>query len=250
MTKDLTGKVALVTGASRGLGRHLAETLASAGAQVVISSRSVSDLSATARELRDLGLDVVHFAADNAVESDLESLTDYVLAECGRIDILVNNAGALWRGPAVNHSMDDWDAILGLNLRSVFHLSQIVARKAMIPQGSGRILNMASIGGMRGSVGRVSYMVSKAGVIALTRALAKEWAPHGITVNALAPGVIESDMTLTVLRDGGRERLISEVPMGRIGRKEDLSGIARLLCSDAANFITGQTVAIDGGIIA
>ncbi|MCV6587319.1 MAG: SDR family oxidoreductase [Marinibacterium sp.] len=247
---DLSGKTALITGGSRGLGLQMAEALGDNGARLVISSRKEADLQDAKAHLEARGITVDYVVADNRKDDDIVALAARAIEILGRVDILVNNAGATWGSAAVDHTMEAWDKLMELNVRSVFRLSQLIARDTMIPNGGGRILNLASIAGLKGNKGIVAYNTSKAAVVNLTRALAHEWGEHGITVNALAPGMFESKMTKGTLDQLGRDAVAARNPLGRIGGSEDLKGATLLYCSDAGSMITGTTLAIDGGLTA
>ncbi len=245
---SLKGKAALITGGSRGLGLQMAEALGDHGARLIISSRKEADLQEAQAHLQQRGIEVDYIVADNSKDEQIEALAKGALDKLGRIDVLVNNAGATWGSPAVGYPMDAWDKLMNLNVRAVFRLSQLVARDSMIPNGYGRILNLASIAGLKGSSGMIAYNTSKAAVINMTRALAVEWGAHGITVNALAPGMFESKMTKGTLDALGRDSVAARAPLNRIGGSEDLKGAALLFTSDAGSLITGQTLVIDGGL--
>lgn len=245
---SLEGKTALITGGSRGLGLQMAEALGDHGARLIISSRKEADLQEAQAHLQQRGIDVDYIVADNGKDADIEALARGAIDKLGRIDVLVNNAGATWGSPAVDFPMDAWEKLMNLNVRAVFRLSQLVARDSMIPNGYGRILNLASIAGLKGSSGMIAYNTSKAAVINMTRALAVEWGAHGITVNALAPGMFESKMTKGTLDALGRDKVAARSPLNRIGGSEDLKGATLLFTSDAGSLITGQTLAIDGGL--
>ncbi|WP_050386794.1 SDR family oxidoreductase [Bradyrhizobium pachyrhizi] len=250
---DLTGKNALITGGSRGLGLQIAEVLGDQGARLLISSRKAADLEAATRHLRERGIKADSIAADNSKDDDLIRLADEALTKLGRIDILVNNAGATWGAPAEDHPIDAWDKVMNLNVRSIFLLSQQIGKKSMIPNKYGRIINLASIAGLRGNRGltqTIAYNTSKGAVVNFTRALAGDWGKHGITVNALAPGFFPSKMTQGTIKAVGVEKLVEGVPLQRIGDDEDLKGAALLFASDAGKHITGQILAVDGGITA
>ncbi|TKT70276.1 SDR family oxidoreductase [Afipia massiliensis] len=250
---DLTGKTALVTGASRGLGLQIAEALADQGARLVISSRKAEDLETAAKHLKDRGAKVEWIAADNSKDQDIARLTDEAIAKLGKVDILVNNAGASWGAPAEDHPVDAWDKVMNLNIRSLFVLSQAIAKKSMIPNKYGRVINLASIAGLRGNrgpTGTIAYNTSKGAVVNFTRGLAGEWGKYGITVNALAPGFFPSKMTHGTIKALGVEKLTEGVPLRRIGDDEDLKGAALLFASDAGKHITGQILAVDGGLTA
>lgn len=251
---DLTGKTALITGGSRGLGLQMAEALGEQGAKVVLSSRKQSDLDEAVAHLKSRGIDASVIAADLGKDSAITPLVDEALARLGHIDILINNAGATWGAPAEDHPIDAWDKVMNLNIRSIFLMSQAVGKRSMIPRKSGRIINIASIAGLSGNapgtMQTIAYNTSKAAVINFTRALAGEWGVHGITVNAIAPGFFPSKMTKGILEHLGEERLSKEAPLQRIGDDEDLKGVTMLFASDAGKHITGQTLAVDGGVSA
>lgn len=251
---DLTGKTALITGGSRGLGLQMAEALGEQGAKVIVSSRKQSDLDEAVAHLKNLGIDASAIAADLGKDSAISPLVDEALARLGHIDILINNAGATWGAPAEDHPIDAWDKVMNLNIRSIFLMSQAVGKRSMIPRKFGRIINIASIAGLSGNapgtMQTIAYNTSKAAVINFTRTLAGEWGVHGITVNAIAPGFFPSKMTKGILEHLGEERLSKEAPLQRIGDDEDLKGATMLFASDAGKHITGQTLAVDGGVSA
>ena len=250
---DLSGKTALVTGGSRGLGLQMARALGEAGARLMISSRKASDLEQTVATLQAEGLDAQWLAADCAQEADIHHLTKQTLSHMGSIDILVNNAGASWGAPAEDHPLEAWDKVMNLNVRGYFLLSQAVAKASMIPRRSGRILNVASIAGLAGNpVGMqtIAYNTSKGAVINFTRALAGEWGRYGITVNAMCPGFFPSKMTHGLLDKLGADHLAAQAPLKRLGDDEDLKGLTLLYASDAGKHITGQWLAVDGGVSA
>lgn len=245
---DLTGKTALITGGSRGLGLQMAEAIGDAGARLVISSRKADELEKAKAHLEARGITVDYIAADNSKDADILQLADGALAKLGRVDILVNNAGATWGAPAEDHPVEAWDKVMNLNIRSLFILSQQIAKRSMIPNKYGRILNLASIAGLRGSAGVIAYTTSKGAVVNFTRGLAADWGPHGITVNALAPGMFPSKMTAGMFKKLGVDHYAKNTPLRRVGDDEDLKGATLLFVSDAGKHITGQTLAIDGGV--
>lgn len=248
---DLTGKTALVTGGSRGLGLQLARALGEAGARVMLSSRKAEDLIESAAELKVVGIDADWIAADCAKEADLRALADETIQRFGHVDILVNNAGATWGAPAEDHPVEAWDKVMNLNVRGYFILSQHIAKHSMIPRKSGRIINVASIAGLGGNprgMNTIAYNTSKGAVINFTRALACEWGACNINVNAICPGFFPSKMTLGTLKALGEEKLAAHAPLGRLGDDEDLKGLCVLYASDAGKHITGQWLAVDGGV--
>ena len=248
---DLKGKTALVTGGSRGLGLQLAQALGEAGAKVMLSSRKAEDLIESAAELKAAGIDVDWIAADCSREADIRALADETIKRFGHVDILVNNAGAAWGAPAEDHPVEAWDKVMSLNVRGYFILSQHIAKHSMIPRKSGRIINVASIAGLGGNprgMNTIAYNTSKGAVINFTRALACEWGVNNITVNAICPGFFPSRMTVGTLKAMGEEKLAAHAPLGRLGDDEDLKGLCVLYASDAGKHITGQWLAVDGGV--
>jgi gluconate 5-dehydrogenase len=251
---DLSGRVALVTGGSRGLGLQMAEALGEMGARVAITARKAPELEEAAAGLRKLGIEALPLACDMAEPASIDPMVDRVAAELGPIDILVNNAGTTWGAATVEHPLEAWQKVVDLNLTSLFVTSQAVGRKCMVPRRSGKIINIASILGMVGAgdisrPGTIAYAASKGGVIAFTRSLAAEWAQHNINVNAIAPGLFPTRMTKGLMEIMG-ERAASKAPLNRVGGPEDLKGATVLFASDACAFITGQVLAIDGGATA
>ncbi|MFD1709205.1 SDR family oxidoreductase [Ottowia sp. GY511] len=248
---DLKGKTALVTGGSRGLGLQMAQALGEAGARVMISARKADELESAVADLQAAGIDARWIAADAAQEADIHRLADETLERMGDVDILVNNAGAAWGAPAEDHPTEAWDKVMNLNVRGYFLLSQRLAKKSMIARKQGRIINIASIAGLGGNprgMETIAYNTSKGAVINFTRALACEWGEHGITVNAICPGFFPSKMTRGTLEKLGEEEMASHSPLLRLGDEEDLKGITLLYASDAGKHITGQWLAVDGGV--
>ena len=250
---DLKGKTALVTGGSRGLGLQLAQALGEAGAKVMLSSRKADDLVEAAAHLKSAGIDVDWIAADCSKEADIRALGDEAIKRMGHVDILVNNAGAAWGSPAEDHPVEAWDKVMNLNVRGYFILSQHIAKHSMIPRQSGRIINVASIAGLGGNpreMTTIAYNTSKGAVINFTRALAAEWGKYDITVNAICPGMFPSKMTYGTIKTLGVGALIANVPLKRLGDDEDLKGVTLLFASEAGKHITGQWIAVDGGVSA
>ena len=248
---NLSGKTALVTGGSRGLGLQMAHALGEAGARIMLSSRKAADLEEATATLQAAGIDARWVAADCADEASIAHLVDETLQRMGDIDILVNNAGAAWGAPAEDHPLEAWDKVMNLNVRGYFILSQRIAKKSMIGRKSGRIINLASIAGLGGNppeMQTIAYNTSKGAVVNFTRALACEWGKYGITVNAICPGFFPSKMTRGTLENLGVDKLIANAPLRRLGDDEDLKGITLLYASDAGKHITGQWLAVDGGV--
>jgi gluconate 5-dehydrogenase len=248
---DLTGRVAIVTGGSRGLGLQIATGLAAFGASVALVARKKADLDAAVEQLKAAGRNAVGFAADLGTPEAASDLTARVLAHFGRIDILVNNAGTAWGAPAEDYPLDGWKKVMDLNVTGLFLLTQAVARNAFLKQGKGAVINVASIEGLQGHhpdfIGTIAYNTAKGAVVNMTRALAAEWGPRKNRVNAFAPGFFPSKMTAVTL-EKHRNELLRQTPLGKLGGETDLIGPAVLLASDAGGHITGQTIVVDGGM--
>jgi NAD(P)-dependent dehydrogenase (short-subunit alcohol dehydrogenase family) len=245
---NLSGKVAMVTGASRGLGQRFSRALAAAGADLAITSRTAESLEPFAAEIGALGRRVFSVALDVRSESSIQESVAKVQGHFGHIDILVNNAGCNIRKPALDVTWDDWNTILETNLRGAFFVAQAVARQ-MVPRRYGRIVNIGSVTCVAGYAGLGPYGASRGGIKQLTMSLAHDWGPHGITVNCLAPGWFKTAQNRALYDDPGWvEYLCERIPLGRPGAPEDLDGALLLLASDAGRYITGQTILVDGGV--
>ena len=250
---DLTGKTALVTGGSRGLGLQIAEALGEAGATVMLTSRKAADLEVAVATLQAKGIAARWVAADASEPAEIDRVVSEALERLGPIDILVNNAGATWGAPAEDYPLAAWDKVMNLNIRSIFLMSQAVGKRSMIARRSGRIINLASIAGLGGNTPEMTmlaYNTSKAAVVNFTRTLAGEWGKYNINVNALAPGMFPSKMTQGTFDRLGTEALAAHAPLLRVGDDDDLKGAALLFASQAGKHITGQTLPVDGGVSA
>jgi NAD(P)-dependent dehydrogenase (short-subunit alcohol dehydrogenase family) len=244
---SLAGQVAIITGGSRGIGRGIAEIFGAAGARLALVARDPARLAETADRLRGEGYEVLDCPADVAVEAQVHATVQRVIEDFGQVDILVNNAGILQAGPIGNFTAADWERMIATNLTSVFYFCRAVA-PLLSAQRSGRIINIASITGQTGGVsGGVHYSASKGGMLALTKTLARDLAPYNVTVNAICPGQIETD-TVTLTPEA-RRRLEEIIPLGRIGRPEDIAQAALFLASAAASYITGAAIDVNGGLL-
>ena len=246
---DLTGKTALITGGSRGLGLQMAEALGEMGARVAITARKQDELDAAAARLKKLDIDTLTIATDLAKLDTIPALVDTVVGKFGNVDILVNNAGATWGAPAEDHPLDAWHKIINLNLNATFFLTQQIGKRCMIPKRAGKIVNIASIAGLSGNppgMATIAYNTSKAGLINFTRALASEWGRFNINVNAICPGFFPSKMTRGLL-DKLEQTIVAGTPLHRLGGDEDLKGAIVFLTSEASRHVTGQYLAVDGG---
>lgn len=241
-------QVAIVTGAGRGIGHAIAVRLAKEGARVAAVSRTQANAQRTADEINAARADAaMAYAVDVADHKAVQKAAAQIFGDFGRVDILVNNAGVTRDGLSMRMSLDDWDTVLNTNLKGAFIFAQAVMRP-MAKQRSGRIINISSIAGLIGNAGQANYAASKAGLIGLTKTLARELASRGITVNAVAPGLIETDMT-TVLSEEIRQGILQKVPLGRLGEPDDIAGAVAYLASAEAKYITGQVLAVDGGMV-
>jgi len=244
----LENQVAIVTGAGRGIGHAIAVRLASEGARVASVSRTEANARRTADEINAVRADAATaYAVDVSDHPSVQLIGGRILEEFGRIDILVNNAGVTRDGLSMRMSVDDWDTVLNTNLKGAFNFVQAVQRP-MIKQRSGRIINISSVIGLIGNAGQANYAASKAGLIGFTKSLARELARRGITVNAVAPGLIETDMT-AVISDEIRKTILGRIPLATLGQPDDIAAAVAFLASAEAKYITGQVLAVDGGMV-
>ena len=244
---NLENKVAIITGASRGIGKVIAEETAKAGAKVVCVSRSLSDVEKVAKDINEQGFTAIAMACDITNGEQYQELVKSVYDKFGSVDILVNNAGVTKDGLIMRMSENDWDIVVDTNLKGAFNGTKAVTRH-MMKQRSGRIINISSVVGLIGNAGQANYSASKAGLIGLTKATAKELASRGITANCIAPGYIETDMT-NRLPEKIKNALIEQIPLGRIGQATDIAASVCFLASEEAGYITGQTFTVDGGMV-
>lgn len=246
----LDGKVALVTGASVGLGRAMAEALAEAGADIAAHCHHAGEADETCAALEKIGRETFSVAGDMSEKDAPRKIVEQVVEKFGRIDILINNAGMIRRAPAIDYSEDDWSTVLEVNLSSIFRLSQAAGKK-MIEQGGGKIVNIASLLSFQGGITVPAYTASKSGVAGLTKALANEWAKFNVNVNAIAPGYMATDNTAPLRADETRNRQILErIPAGRWGEPDDLAGAVVFLSSSASDYLQGHILVVDGGWMA
>lgn len=244
---ELEGKTALVTGAGRGIGKAIALKFAEAGADVVCVSRTEANSQATADEIKALGRNAWAVAIDVADADAVNAAAKQILADAGKVDILVNNAGVTRDGLLMRMSNEDWDTVLNTNLKGAFNFVKALARP-FIKQKSGRIINVASVIGLVGNAGQANYAASKAGLIGFSKSVAKELASRGITVNVIAPGFIDTDMT-AALGDEQKEGILKQVPLGRLGSGDDIANAALFLAGNTGAYITGQVLTVDGGMV-
>jgi NAD(P)-dependent dehydrogenase (short-subunit alcohol dehydrogenase family) len=251
---DLKGQVALVTGGSRGLGLQMAEVLGELGARVCITARKKEELDEAATHLRAMGIEALPLVCDMGQLAGIAPMVEQVLAAFGPIDILVNNAGTSWGQPTIEHTLEGWQKVITLNVTAIFVLTQEVGRRCMVPRRRGKVINIASIQGLTGTypegMPTLAYNASKGAVVNMTRTLAAEWAPLGINVNAIAPGFFPTKMTAPIAKAIGGAKTAAMALMNRVGGPEDLKGVTALFASEAGAFITGQTLAVDGGLTA
>ena len=244
----LKGKCAVVTGAAKGIGKAIALKLASSGVNIVLNYRSSEDKAIeTEKEILSLGVEVLRIKGDISKPNDVENLIDCAKNKFGKIDIMVNNAGITKDTLLLRMKEEDFDSVINVNLKGVFNCLKAIT-PVMLKQKEGKIINLSSVVGLVGNAGQVNYAASKAGVIGMTKSLAKEIGSRGITVNAVAPGFIETDMT-DVLGDRFKEEAKKSIPLKRLGKAEDVAEVVAFLASDSANYITGQVIHVDGGMV-
>jgi 3-oxoacyl-[acyl-carrier protein] reductase len=243
----LTNKVALVTGASRGLGKAIALALAAEGAAIAAVARSEEALKETLEAIRALGGVAEPYALDVSDDVAVEATMEKIIARFQHVDVLVNNAGVTRDGLLMRMKTEDWDAVIDTNLKGAFHLTKPVGR-LMVKQRAGRIINISSVIGLMGNAGQANYAASKAGLIGFSKSVAREFASRGITCNVVCPGFIETDMTRS-LSEELRKKLLERIPLQRLGQPEDVAGVVAFLCSPAASYITGQILTVDGGMV-
>jgi len=244
---DLNGKVAVVTGAGRGIGRSVAIALAEAGADVALASRTASQLEETAEEVRARGRRSLPIPTDVTQKKAVERLMSAVVDQLGGLHILVNNAGIVTPAPLLEQSEEDWDRVMAVNLKSVFLCTQAAGRY-MVEQRYGKVINMASTGGVVASPGKAAYHASKAGIILFTKSVAFEWIRYNINVNAVGPGIVDTELADQFIWKGTRESMLKAVPMRRFGAPKEIAGLVVFLASDLASYMVGEHVIIDGGL--
>ncbi len=243
----LKNKVALITGGARGIGKEIAFLFASQGANIALCDVNQEQLDHAAKEIRDSGRECLAIKADVTDSKSVQEVVDKILDKFKKLDILINNAGITRDNLILRMSEEDWDKVIAVNLKGCFNCTRIVS-KVMLKQRSGKIVNLASIIGIMGNAGQANYAASKAGIIGLTKSVAKELAPRGVRVNAIAPGFIRTEMTVK-LPDDIQKKILSDIPLGRFGEAKDVAELALFLSSENSSYITGQVIQIDGGIL-
>ncbi len=243
----LEGKVALITGGARGIGREIALRLAAQGADIAICDVNARDMENTSSEIRQLGRECLAVKADVTDSKSVQEMVDKILDKFKKLDILINNAGITRDNLVLRMSEDDWDKVIAVNLKGTFVCTKIVSR-VMLKQRFGKIVNVASIIGIMGNAGQANYSASKAGIIGLTKSIAKELAPRGVCVNAIAPGFIKTEMTAKLSEDV-QKKMLAVIPLGRFGEPGDVADLVLFLSSESSSYITGQVIQIDGGML-
>ncbi len=246
---DLNGKVAIVTGAGRGIGKEIALGLAKAGADIVLVSRTRTQLEEVAKEIK--GRNTLVIPADITKKEQVEEVLNETLGRWGKVDLLINNAGMTIKKPAIEVEEEEWQSVIDINLKGEFLCAKIIGRQ-MVAQRSGNIINMASVGGHLGLIGSLAYCTSKGGVLQMTRVLACEWAQYNVRVNAISPGYVETDLVVGAIaaRPDLKEKILARTPMGRLAQTKEIVGAAIFLASDASSYVTGISLIIDGGLSA
>jgi len=243
----LEGKVALITGGARGIGKEIAMFFAKQGANIAICDVNLEEAEKTAKEIQDLNRESVAFKADVTDSKQVQDMVDKILDKLGKIDILINNAGITKDNLLLRMSEEEWDKVIAVNLKGTFVCTKLVS-KVMLKQRSGKIVNLASIIGIMGNAGQANYAASKAGIIGLTKSVAKELASRNICVNAIAPGFIRTDMT-SRLPEEVQKKMLSVIPLARFGEAKDVADLALFLSSESSSYITGQVIQVDGGMV-
>jgi len=244
---NLNGKVAVVTGGNRGIGKAISLSLAKAGASVALCGTNESTLKETSAEIEKVGVKCLALKVDVSKSAEVETFAKTVLETFGKIDILVNNAGITKDNLLIRMSEQDWDDVLSINLKSTFLMTKAFVRH-MMKARQGRVINITSIVGVRGNAGQANYAASKAGIIGLTKTTAREFASRNVTCNAIAPGLIQTDMT-NALSDKAKEELIQQIPLGFLGETSDIANAVLFFASDDSRYITGQVICVDGGMV-
>jgi NAD(P)-dependent dehydrogenase (short-subunit alcohol dehydrogenase family) len=245
---DLTGRVAIITGGSVGLGRQMAEGLAEMGASLVLCARKKERCEQAAKELQSIGVEILALGCDVKDPASIRSVVEAAISKFGRIDVLINNAGTSWGAPVEEMRLEHWNKVIETNLTGTFLFAQAVG-KCLVNQGKGKIINIASVAGIRGAppdFQAIGYHASKGGVITFTKDLACKWGIHNIQVNAIAPGWFPTNMSAAVI-EKNKEAFLKNIPLGRFGNEDDLKGAAVFLASDASNYVTGHVLVVDGG---
>ena len=243
----MENKVAVITGSARGIGKSIAEKLAKDGFNIVICDIMEDEVTKTAKEMEQFGAKAIGVKVDVTKMDDVEKMLEEAVSAFGSVDVLVNNAGITRDTLLIRMQESDWDAVIAVNLKGTFNCTKAAA-KYMMKQRSGKIVNISSVVGVMGNVGQANYSASKGGVISLTKSTAKELAARGITVNAVAPGYIETEMT-KVLPDAAKQGFLNLIPLKRPGQPEDVANVVSFLTSSAADYVTGQVINIDGGMV-